>query len=352
MTVCNTCSGQGRRHRPYPRVHRGFSLVELLVVIAIIGILIGVLLPAVQSARESARRGQCLNNLRQIGLATELFVDSNQCYPPGRYMSHPDQPRGKDCGGEQTTWLVRIMPFLEQANREVNWDYSMDYADHPDAVREGNVPVYVCPTRRSPTQAWGAGILASGGGSVITLPCGCTVPTGSGDSGLVTGAVGDYGGNHGDLSSGSFGLPTDFYFGGNGNGIIISSRASCYRGRPIDWLDRIGHSDVTDGMSNTFLTGEMHIPLGSLGESPGDAFIFNGDTFFNFSRVGGPTVPIITDKRSVDGNALVSWGSWHPGVCNFAFADGSVRSINARLDTETLGRLCNRRDGVVTQIMP
>lgn len=62
---------------------RGFTLVELLVVVAIIGILIALLLPAVQAAREAARRAQCLNNLKQMGLAIQNYVSAKKCFPPG-----------------------------------------------------------------------------------------------------------------------------------------------------------------------------------------------------------------------------------------------------------------------------
>jgi hypothetical protein len=181
----------------------------------------------------------------------------------------------------------------------------------------------------------------------ILLPCGCLIPVVTPGAVLGPGAVGDYGGNHGDLSPGSFGLPTDFYYGGNGTGVIISSRARCSDGTPMDWIDRIRIKDITDGLSNTFLVGEMHVPLGQLKQPGMDAFIYNGDHVFNSTRIGGPTAPIVEDIRN-DQTGLTSWGSWHPRVCNFSLADGSIRSVSVLIDTETLGNLCNRSDSQVT----
>jgi prepilin-type processing-associated H-X9-DG protein len=240
---------------------------------------------------------------------------------------------------------VRILPFLEQAAAEQQWDYSKSYADHAETVRETIVAGYACPTRRSASNTIGRGVLSETTSYWITLPCGCKIPAPAAGATIVSGAVGDYGGNHGDLSPGAFGLPTDFYYGGNGTGVIISSRARCNTDRPLDWLDRITHRDIKDGLSNTILAGEMHVPLGKLGMSPEDAFIFNGDNVFNFSRVGAPAVPIVSDLRMDGGNSLVAWGSWHPGKCHFAFADGSIRPIEPTIATDTLARLCNRSDG-------
>lgn len=101
---------------------KAFTLVELLVVIAIIGVLIAMLLPAVQAVREAARRTTCVNNLRQIGLATLNFESANTHFPPASISRRPNDPidiffRGaEDRDGSHVTALVFLLPFLEQDN--------------------------------------------------------------------------------------------------------------------------------------------------------------------------------------------------------------------------------------------
>lgn len=133
----------------------GFTLVELLVVIAIIGLLVGLLLPAVQAAREAARGMQCKNNLHQIALGVEMFHDTRKSYPPARYQPRPGDSPAFSCGGKETTWLVRIMPYIEAGNLEQEWDYAIPYADHPEKTRVTTLPTYCCPSRRGGRCGWG-----------------------------------------------------------------------------------------------------------------------------------------------------------------------------------------------------
>jgi prepilin-type N-terminal cleavage/methylation domain-containing protein/prepilin-type processing-associated H-X9-DG protein len=95
------------------RRNRGFTLIELLVVIAIIAVLIALLLPAVQAAREAARRAQCVNNLKQIGLALHNYNTANDSFPLGSSLQ---MDAGPTSVGYDNSWSCQglILSFMEQ----------------------------------------------------------------------------------------------------------------------------------------------------------------------------------------------------------------------------------------------
>lgn len=321
------------------RRRTGFTLIELLVVIAIIGILIAFLLPGVQQARTSARRTQCKNNLKQIGLALHTFHDAERAFPPARLILDVTRSSNDNAtlrGLDEPSWLVRLLPHLEQGGAAAEWDEYLPYGENPPAARNRPLAVYVCPERRSAQTA-----VVDDDVVTLFMPCGCP----GGTQIVPGGAVADYAGNHGDLSAGAVGASTDFYWGGSGNGVLISSRP---RGRvqaiERDWLDKISISDITDGTSNTLLVGELFIPRGEDLRTPYNGPAYFGRHLSNFARLAGPGVPLAHNADDQRAN-LYSFGSAHPGLVQFAMADGSVRGISTTISTRLLGNLANRRDG-------
>jgi prepilin-type N-terminal cleavage/methylation domain-containing protein/prepilin-type processing-associated H-X9-DG protein len=126
---------------------RGFTLIELLVVIAIIAVLIALLLPAVQAAREAARRAQCVNNLKQIGLAINNYESSNSSYPMGNItQSWFDS---QTCTGVHYghTVMSYILLFIEGSNQWSAINYSLPYNTFAQTTAfYTKVSSYICPS--------------------------------------------------------------------------------------------------------------------------------------------------------------------------------------------------------------
>lgn len=316
---------------------QAFTLVELLVVIAIIGVLIALLLPAVQSARESANRINCQNNLKQMALSVVIYHDVRKFLPPARFATRPGEPVEHSCAKDQPSWFVHIMPYLEQSNLYDDFDIFQSFESAPiDSIKQ-SLPMFVCPSRRNHETAVSEETVVE-----QRAPCGCGGTTAR----IPGGALGDYAANHGDVSAGAIGESSDFYYAGNGTGSLISVRPICKNGAPTGWIDKIKFASLTDGTSNTFLVGEAHIPPNKFKVSPIDGPIYSGLEFSAIARVGGPGVPIVRNKFQ-DTPLVFQFGSYHPQICNFAMADGSVQAIFNTIDTITLGRLCNRSDSEI-----
>lgn len=317
----------------------GFTLVELLVSLALIGVLVALLLPAVQRARTAARGIQCRNNLKQVALALHQFHETHGAFPPARIIEYQYAPVDENAdrqGLDEPSWIIHLLPYLEQQAFFDQWDLYLPYANQPTEIKFRPLHVFLCPERHSVDDA-----IAEEKTVMIAAPCGCL----AGIQTIPGGAVTDYVGNHGDLEPGASGLASDFYWGGQGTGVIISS-APAFEGtaRLRGWSNKVRLGDISDGSSNTFLLGESHVPADQLNSAPYNGAAYHGRHLLHHCRVAGPGVPLAHHPR--DQRASVySFGSFHRGFIPFAMADGSVRPVSTVINTSLAGHLANRADG-------
>ena len=286
--------------------------MELLVVIAIIGVLVALLLPAVQAAREAARRMSCKNNLKQIGLATQLYHDVKKHLPPARIkidvasISHHEGA------------LLLLLPYLEQGNQFVQYDPALG-TDHPDNAEVVGtlISAYLCP---SMAYAWEPTNPAPGSYGSST---GTESPWQIIDQAQLSGTALPAGFKLADLDP-SFGLH---------NGAIVS--------RPA--IVRL--KNLTDGLSHTFAFGEMDYFGGQHDDGPQWA---GGYITHSQAATWGPFNPsTLPADDSLKGKTLTAFRSDHPAGVHFVMADGSAHFIHEGIDDLLLDALATRAGGEV-----
>ena len=300
----------------------GFTLIELLVVIAIIAILIGLLLPAVQKVRESANKTQCVNNLKQMGIAFHAYHGDNGVFPSGFYPYYVTGTFTFNAPFAYTGWQLQLLPYLEQ---NAVWSNSLTWLTaNPSNTDTNSYPAcgfnmkgFVCPSNTRPkTFVYGG----------------------------VTYEMTSYMGVAGTQSN------TGQYVTSN---YVPSGDGMLYSGSKV----RI--ADVTDGTSSTAFVGERPItgdnyygwgfaPYGN-GCGDGDTVIGSRDTWLATSlgdvatNVGLKAPVKANNTTEVDG---AHFWSFHTGGCNFVYADGSVQFLNYNANS-VFPQICTRNGGEV-----
>ena len=321
---------------------RGFTLIELLVVIAIIAVLIALLLPAVQQAREAARRSQCKNNLKQLGLAMFNYEDNFKCLPPNQGLIGAAEWGTNGKG----THLVNVLPYIDQAPLYNTIDFRV--LGQPFGLtlpggglfRSSQVPVFNCPSDNRPALN-GDRALTNYAGSIGTAwqqsSNGCNIASivGTGDT---NGDGEDWFGNGGTAA----GLVRTDYADPRGCSGMFARSAWCCKLR-----------DVTDGLSNTIMMGEIR-PMcdrdfSAQGWVYSDALWHATTDPLNYLSCPGDPGFGTTPCKMDSGNWNTSQGfkSKHVGGVHFVMGDGTVRFISQNVSHPTYQRLGDRADGQV-----
>jgi prepilin-type N-terminal cleavage/methylation domain-containing protein len=314
---------RSRHHSPR---RRGFTLVELLVVIAIIGILIALLLPAVQAARDAARRSQCVNNLKQIGVAIHNYSEARSSFPPGTVSDGP-------CCGTLSfiTWPISILPFVEQGSLATQYNYNLPSENPANAfLREQILPVYACPADSVAGQLL---IPESGPANDLRPQLQYRTSSYRGMGGVAWRFASE---------SVPYRRQWDSSDILSSNGAKIPADIRPLRGA-LHWIGKVNNvseystvkmRDIRDGLSNTFLVGE-YTTATSPRRTSFWAYAYTSFALSVSTPEGRTLIPDYAKCVSLgDSNPCKrAWGSFHASnVIQFARCDGSVSGINPSIN--------------------